>query len=918
MFAKPITINDVFIIQPEDAPITLRPQLLKNILNLSFGVQFAILALVSQGIISVFDISEYFLRWVVDNFCDYKGLIQRSFEELEIGVNRNLKEAFYNIYVKLEDELEIESNINITGKFKIRNNSNKKELLKTTNVQMLKIRKIFWTPSFKIYILGDYEISNRVIRQWPILSDNFLRIKYSDENIINLSSFHNFSSDIEIELNNGLNICSKTFNFLGCSQSQLRTACCWLFSSIPNYLTNIDILNWLGDFSQEKNVSKIVARMGQCFSSTYPSSIINNEQIHQIPDILTPDNKYCFSDGVGRMSEGIMEEGARILGEEFTSALQCRFQGAKGVFSLDPTLHGKCLCIRPSQIKFRAPTQSTLEVIGCSKFHFGHLNQQIIILLSTLKVKDQVFMDLLEDHLRRLKGLLCGGWEHDGNEGQCTEYECLLNNWTPMVRNVTINMVKSGVVDDIFIRIINEAIYMNSLELIKRRHRIIVEKSGSLIGILDEIGILEYGEIFCRISRSNDPSDEKNITITGLVIISKNPCLYPGDIRVLQGRDNKQLHHYINVVVFPGKGKRPHPNETSGSDLDGDVYFISWDFNLIPNILDLSPPAKFPAHTTTNISEELQIRDFVSFFCRYNSRNNLGLIANAHKVWADISKKLANDPVCLRLAAEHSKEVDYAKTGVAGNLRESEKPKRYPDYMEKVGMHIYKSQTVLGKIYRSLNMGIYDEFLMEFRAEEKVIVDESLAIKGYRKYMGNARYNYSLYHKDLRRLMHKFGIINENEIITGNIMHFSKYQMHKRDFSDILEKIKFCLEKLIQKHREIFYDMGNGKSFEELKMIASAYYIVTYDLDEIFEESDAFNNNYIFYCNSLICDIVEKAIDRIFPGSRGTNLEREKHSFSFPWMIAGDILCKIKMDNSIEKREKIRSQYDLESISLIV
>ena len=140
--------------------------------------------------------------------------------------------------------------------------------------------------------------------------------------------------------------------------------------------------------------------------------------------------------------------------------------------------------------------------------------------------------------------------------------------------------------------------------------------------------------------------------------------------------------------MFPGKGKRPHPNETSGSDLDGDVYFISWDINLIPNILDLSPPAEFPAHTTTNISGELQIRDFVSFFCRYNSRNNLGLIANAHKVWADISKKLANDPVCLRLAAEHSKEVDYAKTGVAGNLRESEKPKRYPDYMEKVGMHI--------------------------------------------------------------------------------------------------------------------------------------------------------------------------------------------------------------------------------------
>jgi RNA-dependent RNA polymerase len=33
------------------------------------------------------------------------------------------------------------------------------------------------------------------------------------------------------------------------------------------------------------------------------------------------------------------------------------------------------------------------------------------------------------------------------------------------------------------------------------------------------------------------------------------------------------------IVVF---NTRPHPNECSGSDLDGDIYFVCWDSELVP------------------------------------------------------------------------------------------------------------------------------------------------------------------------------------------------------------------------------------------------------------------------------------------------------------------------------------------------
>jgi len=59
--------------------------------------------------------------------------------------------------------------------------------------------------------------------------------------------------------------------------------------------------------------------------------------------------------------------------------------------------------------------------------------------------------------------------------------------------------------------------------------------------------------------------------------VTRNPCLNPGDLRLLQGVDRPELRHLHNVVVFSSKGERPTCNMMSGGDLDGDVYFVCWD-----------------------------------------------------------------------------------------------------------------------------------------------------------------------------------------------------------------------------------------------------------------------------------------------------------------------------------------------------
>ncbi|CAN8289876.1 unnamed protein product [Cochlearia groenlandica] len=56
------------------------------------------------------------------------------------------------------------------------------------------------------------------------------------------------------------------------------------------------------------------------------------------------------------------------------------------------------------------------------------------------------------------------------------------------------------------------------------------------------------------------------------VVVAKNPCLHPGDVRVLQAFKVPYLSHMVVCVVLQHKGLRPHSNECSGSDLDGYIY----------------------------------------------------------------------------------------------------------------------------------------------------------------------------------------------------------------------------------------------------------------------------------------------------------------------------------------------------------
>lgn len=63
-----------------------------------------------------------------------------------------------------------------------------------------------------------------------------------------------------------------------------------------------------------------------------------------------------------------------------------------------------------------------------------------------------------------------------------------------------------------------------------------MEKGRSLYGVLDEEGVLEHGQVLVQYTSKSDNEGDEDILyhVVGQVIVTKTPCLHPGDLLVLQ------------------------------------------------------------------------------------------------------------------------------------------------------------------------------------------------------------------------------------------------------------------------------------------------------------------------------------------------------------------------------------------------
>ncbi|EGR51723.1 Hypothetical protein TRIREDRAFT_55637 [Trichoderma reesei QM6a] len=453
----------------------------------------------------------------------------------------------------------------------------------------------------------------------------------------------------------GISIHGVHYNFYGHSNSQLKSRTCYLCAASKEDISRK--VEALGDFTKMKTVAKKAKRIGLLFSVARAAMQVDPKMVQDIPDIEVGD--FIFTDGCGLIAPHLAKELSRRTRIVFRnmrytpSVFQIRYRGYKGVVTLDPTMAKGVpwLKMRKSMKKF-----SGGDDLSFSPYVFGHLNDEVIVLLDALGISRQTLLRKQQEHFEFLAQayhnpivafrILC-------HLNMPEDAEKVIIDSLDAVRP-TINRLVKAEYDKM----------LNKRD--EQRCRILIPKSRLLFGVCDAWGVLKPGQ--CAVKVTMDGDGQPYALKGTKVLVTRNPCLHPGDLQKLDVVERPELAHLVDCIVFPTTGRRPTADMMSGGDLDGDTFFVTWDPDIIPTTV--SQAAHYPGVREPLRFSPITDEDRLVYFAKYTNVS-LGRVKNLYLKWARATGAMSAE--CQELNRLFSQCVDGNRIK-EDHLKKFEKP----------------------------------------------------------------------------------------------------------------------------------------------------------------------------------------------------------------------------------------------------
>ena len=506
-------------------------------------------------------------------------------------------------------------------------------------------------------------------------------------------------------IDNGLEVLGTKYSFLYASNSQVRDRTGVFVAEDTRAPQSFKFLLRL---LRPEGPFKALSRLGLLASTELSRVAIDAADYGEYADVRGVNN-CLLTDGVGLMDLDFALDRGILLPHQH--AVQFRFQGRKGVLlavrNLVRIVPGvrHHIVFRPSQRKFDVPTDRGLDgglltemsILRGNEFGPACCNREAIQLLSANEdgaaTVNARLRHLHHEYMWTLFEVLedAGSFVQEAKAmttlKSCFDMDAILNKFGS---KMLLDPWWQGCLDTLWTHLAEKARYKFAFP---------IDEGAHLLGVADPFGVLQEGEVFISIRRDPDAAVE---VIGGRdVVVYRNPCLHPGDIRRLKAVAPQVLVDagFANLVLFPCRHDVTSiPEACSGGDLDGDDFTVIWDRALV-NIKPVE------ALDYTNLEGFYRMNDTATTGSAFEAVSNgvVGRISNMHTTICALEVDGANSEVSKSLAKSQAVAVDSPKTGreamIPQQVQDTITHRGYPHYLKNKSNNKFHSPSLLGRLF---------------------------------------------------------------------------------------------------------------------------------------------------------------------------------------------------------------------------